>query len=219
MKTIQKRTLAVAAAAALGLGLISSSAFTAPGEWHCPGYGPGYGMGPGMMRGYGYGPGYGMGPGMMWGYGYGPDYGMGPGMIQGYGYGYGPGMHRQGRLAHGHPGQWAKAIQQRHQEQLELLQERLQIKPDQKEAWQAFSKAWESHPGFKGKGWQQRQKQGQTQPDAVTFFNNRVQFMEARLVEMKNLAQAADKLYATLSPEQKKIMDDFFATRPRFGWR
>jgi hypothetical protein len=73
------------------------------GQYACPGYGTGPGMGPGMMgRGYGMGPGMGrMGPGMMergygWGPGMGPGmtgrgYGMGPGMM-GRGYGMGPGM-------------------------------------------------------------------------------------------------------------------------------
>ena len=69
MKRITK--IAIAAGAALSLGLaaatVSASPFGYGPGWHMGGWGPGagYAMGPGMMGGYG--PGYGMGPQAMFG--------------------------------------------------------------------------------------------------------------------------------------------------------
>lgn len=114
---------------------------------------------------------------------------------------------------------WAEMRQQHHREQLELLQGRLNLKSDQQPAWQAFSEAWEDHHDFMGRGWQQMGRGTPNQINIIEHFNNRIQFMEARLAEMKTMAQAAENLYSTLTPEQQQIMDNFFVTRPRFGWR
>ena len=127
----------------------------------------------------------------------------------GYGYGHGRGH------MHGNPGQRWEMMQQHHAERMELLEHRLQLKPDQKAVWQAFVDAQTTHRNTMHGGPRQRQQQGQV--NVPEYFNNRVQFMEQRLTSLQDMAKAASDLYATLTPEQQKMIDDFLASRPGYG--
>ncbi len=48
----------------------------------------------------------------------------------------------------------------------------------------------------------------------MAHFEEQTQAMEQNLTSMKAMTKAAGDLYATLDPTQKKVMDDFFTTRP-----
>jgi Spy/CpxP family protein refolding chaperone len=156
MKTLNKLTLTVIAA--LGLGLISAAAFTAP-ETPCDK--PGYGDGP--------------------------------------------------RGPEGGPKHWAE-MRTRWAEQMEALRAKLQLKPDQEELWKGFTAAQTAQREAMSQHWQRMRT---AKLNTLEYFNNQVQFMEERLTGMKAVTKAAEDLYASLSPEQKAIMDDFFASRPR----
>lgn len=106
-------------------------------------------------------------------------------------------------------------MKQRHAERMELLEYRLKLTPEQKGTWEAFKAAQQAHwESMRGGPW----RQGAKADNAVEFFNNRVQFMEQHLTAMRTLAKAAGDLYATLSPAQKTVMDDFFTKRGGPGW-
>jgi len=93
------------------------------------------------------------------------------------------------------------------QQHLQQLETYLQLKPDQQATWKAFAEAMGAHhQAMAGSGGSMRQDGA----NAVERFNRHIQFMEARLGEMKMVAKAADNLYAVLSPEQKAVMDRFF---------
>lgn len=142
--------------------------------------------------GGGFGPGDGSmggGPGDCAMAGGGPD---GPG---------GPGG-RSGRLA---------MMQQFHAERMELLEYRLKLKPEQQAAWKAFITAQDAHHAQMA---EMRQELRDKESTATAQFEERVKLMEQNLASLKTMAKAAGDLYATLDPTQKKVMDDFFTTRP-----
>jgi Spy/CpxP family protein refolding chaperone len=114
--------------------------------------------------------------------------------------GWGGGNHHRGEG----PGGRAAFMQQH----LQRLQTYLQLKPEQQDAWKGFVSAMEANHQAMASGWRSMQ---QEEANAVERFNKRIQFMEARLKEMKTVAKAADNLYAVLSPAQKAVMDNFFS--------
>lgn len=93
------------------------------------------------------------------------------------------------------------------QQQTQQLETYLQLKPDQQAVWKAFAEAMAAHHQAMTEGRGGMRQEG---ANAVERFNSHVQFMEARLAEMKTVAKAAENLYAVLSPEQKAVMDLFF---------
>jgi hypothetical protein len=132
---------------------------------------------------------------------------MGGAMVGG---GYGP-MMGGGR---GHPGQRHAMMQQYHAERMELLAARLKLKPEQEAAWKGFLAAQDAHHQAKFKARQEMRDKDET---ALEHFQERAQFMEQNLTNMKALTKAASDLYATLDPTQKQVMDKFFTERP--AWR
>ena len=101
-------------------------------------------------------------------------------------------------------------MQQYHAEQMELLEGRLKLKPEQQAVWKAFTAAQDAHRATMVKMWEERRDQDTT---AMAHFEEQTQAMEQNLASMKTLASAAGNLYTALDPAQKKVMDDFFATR------
>ena len=102
-------------------------------------------------------------------------------------------------------------MQQHHAEQMELLEARLKLTAIQTPAWKAFTAAQDAHHAAKMKMWQERRDQDAT---VLAHFEEQTQAMEQNLASMKAMTKAAGDLYAALDPTQKKVMDDFFATRP-----
>lgn len=102
-------------------------------------------------------------------------------------------------------------MQQHHAEQMELLEARLKLKPEQQTAWKAFTAAQDAHHATMMKMRQERRDQDAT---AMAHFEEQTQAMEQNLTSMKAMTKAASDLYAVLDPTQKKVVDDFITTRP-----
>lgn len=120
-----------------------------------------------------------------------------------------------GRMG-GNPEQRMAMKQQWRAERMELLEARLKLKPDQQTAWKSFTTAQDAHHADKMK---MRQAMRDQDAGAVAHFENRIQGMEQHLSGMKAMAKATGDLYAALDADQKKVMDDFFADRPKRGMR
>ena len=189
MKRITK--IAIAAGAALSLGLaaatVSASPFGYGPGWHMGGWGPGagYAMGPGMMGGYG--PGYGMG----WGGHMGGYYGMGPGMM------YGNGMGPQAMFG----GNFGNV-----DENLAALKSQLNISGDQESAWQDFAKSAKERSAKRQAQFEKLRQAGSRDE----FFAQQQKFFEQRQADFEANGKALDKLYAALTPEQKQRADQSF---------
>lgn len=112
---------------------------------------------------------------------------------------------------HGGNPQRIAMMQQYHAEQMELLEGRLKLKPEQQAVWKAFTAAQDAHRATMVKMWEERRDQDAT---AVAHFEEQTQAMEQNLASMKAMTKAAGDLYAALDPTQKKVMDDFITTRP-----
>lgn len=141
-----------------------------------------------------------------WG-GYGPmGGGMGDCPMMGGG---GPGMGR-GPMGGGREHRMER-MQQFHAERMELLEARLKLKPEQQNAWKAFLAAQDAHHDAMRKSWQEMRDRETT---AMAQFEERAQAMEQNLTSMKTMVKAAGDLYAALDPDQKQVMDHFFADRP-----
>lgn len=102
-------------------------------------------------------------------------------------------------------------MQQLHAERMELLEYRLKLKPEQQAVWKAFIAAQNAHHAQMA---EMRQELRDKEPTAIAQFDERVKLMEQNLTSLKTMAKAAGDLYTTLDPTQKKVMDDFFTTRP-----
>ena len=102
-------------------------------------------------------------------------------------------------------------MQQHHAEQMELLEARLKLTANQTAAWKAFTAAQDAHHATMMKMRQERRDQDAT---ALAHFEEQTQALEQNLTSMKAMTKAAGDLYAALDPTQKKVMDDFFTTRP-----
>jgi hypothetical protein len=141
-----------------------------------------------------------------WG-GYGPmGGGMGDCPMMG---GDGQGMER-GRMGGG-DGDRMERMQQRHAERMELLEARLKLKPEQQTTWKGFLAAQDAHRAERVK---MREEMRDRETTALARFEEQVQAMEKNLASAKAMVKAAGELYATLDPEQKKVMDNFFTDRP-----
>lgn len=111
----------------------------------------------------------------------------------------------------GGKGQRMGMMQQHRAEQMELLEARLKLTANQAPAWKAFTAAQDAHHAAMMKMRQERRDQDAT---AMAHFEEQTQALEQNLTSMKAMTKAAGDLYAALDPTQKKVMDDFFTTRP-----
>ncbi|HOW76621.1 MAG TPA: Spy/CpxP family protein refolding chaperone [Candidatus Competibacteraceae bacterium] len=145
-----------------------------------------------------------------WG-GHGP---MGGGCPMMSGGGDGPMM---GGQRGGGPGTRHAMMQQYHAERMELLAARLKLQPAQEAAWKGFLAAQDAHHEAKFKA--MREMRRDRDETALEHFQERTQFMEQSLADMKALTQAASDLYAALDPTQKQVMDKFFTERPAWQGR
>jgi hypothetical protein len=186
MDMTSKRKALVGALAGIGLAVaMAVSAQPAGDEWTgCPGGGVGaMGGGPGM--GHGWGPGMGRGAGM----GPGTGQGMGPGMGRGYG-------------AAGNVDRTAAAGQR-----LADMKAQLKITGAQESAWQAYANAVQGQAAIMQAVHEQMWSGGtMTAPDRLAL---RSEAMQKRAAGMVTLSKAFGELYATLTPEQKAIADQY----------
>ncbi len=149
--------------------------------------GPGAGMGPGSGRGYGMGYGRHMGPGdgMRGGYPMGPGFGRG--------YGMGPiGMFQ------GDP----EAVTQR----LNDLKATLGITEKQNGAWQGFADSLQKQAQNR-QAWFDKMHEAKTANTAPEWFAQRDAAMKQHLGDMAVATAELGKLYDTLTPEQRTLLD------------
>ena len=131
-----------------------------------------------------------------------PGFGDGPGMM-----GDGPGMTGgcPGRM-HGDPQQrWAE-MQQRHAQRMQELEKQLNLHgAEQQAAWKAFMEAQNAMGQSMHAGWQSLQGV-KTMPERL---DKMADLMEQRLSSVRDLANKARALYATLDKQQQATLDQF----------
>ncbi|MES9843418.1 MAG: Spy/CpxP family protein refolding chaperone [Candidatus Sedimenticola sp. PURPLELP] len=113
----------------------------------------------------------------------------------------------QGFRGQGPKGQFNRAGMQgptieRHQERIDYLKFKLKITEDQEPAWQAFEATMLEKFGNRVEKFAQRGSKAQLP------MNERVESMRERATQMNAMADAIDKLYGSLTPEQQKIADE-----------
>ncbi len=201
MNNTRKILAGAIAAAALAATSVYAADTTAPaaGARDCAYGGPAAGYGPrsGMGPGGGFGPGTGNGPGA----GYGPGAGHGHGMM-GRG-GPGGGFSNPAAMVEGH---------------LAALKVELKITSGQESAWKTFTdKARKQSETMIA---QRAQATGQTATDqpAPERLAQRTAIAKQHLAGMESMTTAVKDLYATLTPEQKKIADQVLVRGPMSGF-
>lgn len=107
-------------------------------------------------------------------------------------------------------------FEKRRAERLEHLKAALKLTPAQQSAWEAFAKASTEHPPFPAH-WAKGKPTEQATP-APERLDRHIKFAEERLNHMKTVDAAVHKLYDTLSPQQRKTMNDFFNHHRHHGW-
>lgn len=143
-----------------------------------------------MMRMMGGGMGQGMmGRGMMMEQGKAGD-GMGPGMMRG---------HRMGMMRGARMGAMVEA-------RLAYLKFELGITDAQKDAWAAYADAVRARVGNM-QGVHQAMMETMQAGNALDRMDARIKGMETMLSSLKEVKPAAEKLYASLSDDQKKVAD------------
>ncbi len=145
-----------------------------------------------------------------------PALSQGPGGPGGHGPGYGP----PGRMMtdEDRSARWEQMRarwEERHAERMELLESRLKLTDAQKPAWEALQAAQRAHhDGRFAK--QQALKTAATAPD---YFTQKIALEESQLASLRKVSEAVLALYAVLTPEQQKILDDAMAKRLRYARR
>lgn len=121
--------------------------------------------------------------------------------------GYGP---MAGPLGHGARPVAAKFDPvQRAERRLAVFKAELKLTPEQEPLWQAFAEQAKAEAGKGFKAWQaQAADAALTAPERMARLEA---LMEERLAAMKGVHERFNRLYAALSPEQKKIADQHAA--------
>lgn len=102
---------------------------------------------------------------------------------------------------------------------LEQLKTELKLTPAQEKAWQAFADQSKQQMG------QMQTMRDQFQPPAANApqppmperMDKAIEFMKQRLTHMEAMNASMKELYATLTPEQKTVVEKHFAQRPAQG--
>ena len=127
--------------------------------------------------------------------------GGGYGMPQQWGQGHGPMMHRGFKRGFG------AGMEQFMQERLDQAKYKLRITEEQEPAWQEFT----TQIGKSAATMRDRMQQRWSQPTV----SERVQHMRDKAGQVSRMADAVERLYQTLTPEQQKIADQFSPMRMR----
>ncbi len=101
---------------------------------------------------------------------------------------------------HGHMGAMADG-------RLAYLKAQLKITDAQKSSWDDYADAVKARVAVM-QGMRQNMMETMQKGDATTRMDTRIKGMEAMLDAMKAVKPATEKLYATLSDDQKKIADE-----------
>ena len=91
---------------------------------------------------------------------------------------------------------------------LDDVRQKLKLQPAQQPAWDVYAR--------RAQALMEDQLRGvpppDTSEDALRQINRRVDVVRNRLAAMEDIADAAGQLYATLSPEQRKVADELLPT-------
>jgi len=102
---------------------------------------------------------------------------------------------------------FGSGMEQFMQERLDRAKYKLRITEEQEPVWQEFT----TQIGKNAATMRNHMQQRWAQPTV----NERVQHMRDKAVQVSQMADAVEKLYQNLTPEQKKIADQFSPMRMR----
>jgi len=114
------------------------------------------------------------------------------------GRGYGP---RSGQMTEADRAQMRERMQARMTQRLDRLATRLDIKPSQQDAWNAYRKVRESIIGT------MPQRPGRD-ADAATITRFRAEMAQRRAQHLMTMADATAQLQQVLEPDQRKVLDE-----------
>ncbi len=117
---------------------------------------------------------------------------------------------RAGQLTEADRAQIRERMQARMNERLERMAKRLDIKPSQEDAWNAYRSARTS--GFGAKP-----QRPSRDADAATLMRFRAEMAQRRAQHMAVMAEATAKLQDALDPEQRKVLDEMTRRGGRRG--
>ena len=117
---------------------------------------------------------------------------------------------RAGQLSEADRAQIRERMQARMNERLERMAKRLDIKPSQEEAWNAYRAARTS-------GFGAMPQRPARDADAATLTRFRAEMAQRRAQHMAVMAEATAKLQEALDPEQRKVLDEMARRGGRHG--
>jgi len=103
----------------------------------------------------------------------------------------------------------AAQYQQRVEERITWLHTQLKITPEQEPQWKTFADVMRSNGQTMGELYKQRMETENTR-NALDDMKQYAQIAQAHAEDMQKLVTAFEPLYASLSPEQKKLADQTF---------
>ena len=117
---------------------------------------------------------------------------------------------RAGQLSEADRAQIRERMQARMNERLERMAKRLDIKPSQEEAWNAYRNA-------RASGFGTMSQRPARDADAATLMRFRAEVAQRRAQHMAVMADATAKLQEVLEPEQRKVLDEMARRGGRHG--
>lgn len=103
---------------------------------------------------------------------------------------------------------------ERAEQRLDYLKYQLKITPEQEPLWKSFAEKAQAEAG---KGRQAMQAQAEASLSAPERMAKMQSLMEGRLAAMKGVNESFSRLYAVLTPEQKKVADQQAAQMGKGG--
>jgi hypothetical protein len=103
------------------------------------------------------------------------------------------------------PAQSEEALYDQTEYRLSLLEEDLHLQPEQRKAWQSFADSVRSYAGDLAR--ERARLAGTSSGVGLQHIEHAVDSARNRLAALEDIAAAAKRLYAALSPEQKTLTD------------
>ena len=106
------------------------------------------------------------------------------------------------------PEQWRERMQQRHEAEVKRLEGLLNLRPEQRAAWEEFVAAWDKHrEQFFSYRWDQEDSRAVT---ALGRLQQREEMLSAHLEAVRSLREAVQKFYTQLDDAQRDVFDREF---------
>lgn len=127
-----------------------------------------------------------------------------------------------GRMGRGDPARMQQRMAERHGRHMADLKAKLKLTPAQEGAWTSFSAAMQPPADFAARHAEMRQKHAElgklSTPERIDRMNALRAERQTRMnAEMTRRGDAVKTFYATLSAEQKKVLDEQHARHGRRG--